>query len=170
MFDTLNPLCNKAETVDLSSLLSSFISPTVSVVAVYHMDIPRQRIQMDPYAPAPIILLKYFATTTFTMHSLHHVLEKKRARERSLVEPSYGLEAEIEASRTSLGQSSHPMSTATTPADHYDRELYRLWGPMGPRDRCLRWSTGGRAAGRLGSGENDVSRRDAKALLIASRI
>jgi len=41
------------------------------------------------------VLLRYLATTIFTLHSLHHVLAKK-ARARSHVEPSFGLDEGVE--------------------------------------------------------------------------
>ena len=57
----------------------------------------------NAYAPAPLTLLKYLATTIFTTHSLHHVLARKAARERSLVEPTFGLEEGIEGVLQGLG-------------------------------------------------------------------
>ena len=48
-------------------------------------------------------LLKYLATTIFTVHALHHVLARKAARDRSHAEPSFGLEEGIEGVLQGLG-------------------------------------------------------------------
>jgi len=104
VFDSLNSLA-ATESANLPALLSSFISPTTPLLAVYHTDIPGRspHAQSDPYAPAPLTLLKYLATTIFTTHSLHHVLAHKAARERSHVEPSFGLEEGVEGVLQGLG-------------------------------------------------------------------
>ncbi|KAK4550520.1 hypothetical protein LTR36_000099 [Oleoguttula mirabilis] len=104
IFDSLNPLC-AAESANLPALLSTFISPTTSLLAVYHTDVPLpvSTAQKDAYSPAPVTLLKYLATTIFTVHSLHHVLARKAARERSHVEPSFGLEEGVEGVLQGLG-------------------------------------------------------------------
>ncbi|KAK5676730.1 hypothetical protein LTS10_010493 [Elasticomyces elasticus] len=93
VIDTLNPLC-ATESTNLAAVLSSFISPTTSLLAVYHQDVPRpvSASGKDAYSPAPLTLLRYLATTVFTVASLHHVLARKAARERSHVEPSFGLD------------------------------------------------------------------------------
>ncbi|KAK1813352.1 hypothetical protein LTR12_012276 [Friedmanniomyces endolithicus] len=72
---------------------------------IYHQDIPLPISQppQNAYVPAPLTLLKYLATTIFTMRSLHHVLERKAARERSHVEPSFGLEEGKEGVLQGLG-------------------------------------------------------------------
>lgn len=104
ILDSLNTL-STSEPTNLPSLLSSFISPTTSLLAVYHTDIPvpPPSSQADPYAPAPLILLKYLATTIFTTHSVHHVLARKAARERSRIEPSFGLQEGVEGVVQGLG-------------------------------------------------------------------
>ena len=71
-------------------------------MAVYHTDVPGPP-QVNTYSPAPLTLLKYLATTIFTTHSLHHVLARKAARERSHEEPSFGLEEGLEGVLQSLG-------------------------------------------------------------------
>ncbi|TKA38954.1 hypothetical protein B0A54_10003 [Friedmanniomyces endolithicus] len=104
VFDTLNPLSATHPTA-LAPLLSPFITPTTSLLAVYHLDIPLPvpLPTQNPYTPAPLTLLKYLATTIFTMHSLHHVLARKAARERSHVEPAFGLEEGKEGVLLGLG-------------------------------------------------------------------
>ena len=93
LIDSLNSLC-ASETTNLPSLLSSFISPLTALIAVYHKDIPLpvSTTQRGSYSPPPVTLLKYLATTIFTVHSLDHVIACKAARERSVGEPTFGLE------------------------------------------------------------------------------
>lgn len=62
----------------------------MSLVAVYHLDIPLQ-VGGTPYSPSPLSLLEYLATTVITTHSLSILLAEKQARDKSLVAPSFGL-------------------------------------------------------------------------------
>ena len=102
--DALNPLAAASPT-DLPGVLSAFISPTTSLLAVYHQDVPltSQVYQRDPYAPAPSTLLRYIATTIMTVHSPRHVLARKAARDRSHIEPSFGLAEGTEGVLQGLG-------------------------------------------------------------------
>lgn len=94
IFDSLNYI---SAAPSLPALLSSFINPTTTLVAVYHTDLTGavRSGPNDPYSPSPLSLLKFLATTVMTTHSLHQVLAKKAARERSQVEPSFGLDEEV---------------------------------------------------------------------------
>ena len=107
VFDSLDPLSNCPLTsTQLPTLLSSFISPTTSLLAVYHIDSPTPPLQPqngDAYSPAPVTLLKYLATTILTTHTFSHVRARKAARERSLVPPSFGLEEGAEGVVQGLG-------------------------------------------------------------------
>jgi elongator complex protein 5 len=106
IIDSLNTLASTSlEPTNLPGLLSSFISPTTSLLGIYHTDIPTPSTssQRNPYSPPPLTLLKYLATTIFTTHSLHHVLARKEARERSRIEPSFGLGEDIEGVVQGLG-------------------------------------------------------------------
>ena len=99
ILDSLNTLCSDPSTsANLPAILSSFFSPNVSLVAVYHSDLPITPSSSDAsfYNPHPLTLLKYLATTIFTTQSLHHVLARKVARDRSVAEPVFGLEQGIE--------------------------------------------------------------------------
>lgn len=91
--------------IDLANVLSSFIGHTTSLLAVYHTDVPLPTLSTpsNAYGPTPLTLLKYLATTIFTTHSLHHVLARKAARDRSHVEPTFGLEAGVEGVLQGLG-------------------------------------------------------------------
>ena len=105
IIDSLNPLSASSESINLPALLSSFISLTTSLLAVYHIDIPAPLpvSQDNAYAPAPLTLLKYMATTIFTARSLHHVLAREAARDRSRAEPVFGLEEGVEGVIQGLG-------------------------------------------------------------------
>lgn len=97
VFDSLNAL-SAAQCSNLPGLLSSFMSPTTSLVALHHTDVPSPvaKSLQDAYAPDTPTLLRYLATTIFTVHSVHHVLARKAARDRSHAEPSFGLEEGME--------------------------------------------------------------------------
>src|SRR5690606_5873692 len=43
------------------------------------------------YAPDPLALLTHLATAILRVSSLHHAIEARRAKERSLPEPEWGL-------------------------------------------------------------------------------
>jgi elongator complex protein 5 len=92
--------------VNLPALLSSFISPTISLTAVYHLDVSSSingDRTVDAYSPSPLTLLRYLATTMITVHSLHHILVAKAARERSHPEPVHGLEEGLDGIVQGLG-------------------------------------------------------------------
>lgn len=106
IFDSLNTLCSDPSvSLNLPGALSSFISPTVSLLALYHADIPISTsiMQSTPYSPQPLTVLRYLATTIMVTHALHHVLARKAARERSVAEPVFGLEEEVEGVLVGLG-------------------------------------------------------------------
>ncbi|TKA79440.1 hypothetical protein B0A49_01035 [Cryomyces minteri] len=88
---------------NLPAFLSSLITPTTSLLAVYHADIPLPSSSLSPYIPLPLTLLKYLATTIFTLHSFSHVFACKAAADRSLAEPVFGLEEGIEGVLVGLG-------------------------------------------------------------------
>lgn len=59
--------------------------------------------QEDAYSPSALTLLRYLATTILTTHSIHHVLARKAARDRSYAEPTFGLETGVEGVVQALG-------------------------------------------------------------------
>lgn len=106
IFDSLATLTSDpAISPNLPALLSSFITPTVSLLSLHHADIPISTSisQASPYSPQPLTVLKYLATTIMTTHSLSHVLARKAARERSVAEPVFGLEEDVEGVLVGLG-------------------------------------------------------------------
>ncbi|SMR46844.1 unnamed protein product [Zymoseptoria tritici ST99CH_1E4] len=104
VFDSLNALA-ASESSHLPALLSSFIGPSSSILALYHTDVPESLHSgvRNAYAPSALTLLRYLATTIFTTHSIHHVLARKAARERSHAEPVFGLEQGVEGVLQGLG-------------------------------------------------------------------
>ncbi|PYI10761.1 hypothetical protein BO78DRAFT_383158 [Aspergillus sclerotiicarbonarius CBS 121057] len=104
LIDAINPLLHSKKNDPhfyLSTFLSSFLIPSsptapkveVSLVVNFHQDVPNPPAQ-SPYAPSPLSMLKYLATTIIRLHSFSHILAHKAARDRSLAAPVFGLEEE----------------------------------------------------------------------------
>lgn len=102
LLDTLNPLAATHPTT-LPTLLSTLLNPTTTLLALYHTDMPLPTASLDPYTPSPLTLLRHLATTLITTHSLPHVLARKAARDRSLAEPTHGLQSGTEGVLQGLG-------------------------------------------------------------------
>ncbi|KAI9711271.1 MAG: hypothetical protein M1820_002258 [Bogoriella megaspora] len=98
--DNLNAI---ASLKDLPAFLFSLVGPTTYVMGVWHSDLVSTPFQASPYSPSPLVLLKHLATTILTTRSLPHVLERKRAQQRSVAEPSFGISENIEGAITSIG-------------------------------------------------------------------
>jgi len=78
--------------IDMSALFNLVAGKFAStLVGVYHADLLPIQDAQNAYAPQPLDLLKYMATTIITCRSFAHVLAAKAARERSLPEPAHGL-------------------------------------------------------------------------------
>ncbi|PBP24839.1 histone acetylation protein 2 [Diplocarpon rosae] len=91
VIDTLHPL-SATHAQHLSPFLSSLlISPQISMLATYHTDIPLPR-SSSPYSPTPLTTLLYLATAILTVYSVPQVLARKRARDKSLQEPAFGIQ------------------------------------------------------------------------------
>jgi elongator complex protein 5 len=88
IIDTLHPLINRG--TPLSPFLSSLLSSSASLLVLHHNDIPLPA--PAQFAPHPAALLRYLATTILTVHSMSHVIAKKKARDRSVAEPEFGLD------------------------------------------------------------------------------
>ncbi|GES62916.1 killer toxin sensitivity protein [Aspergillus terreus] len=104
LIDSINPLLHSKKTdpqFSLSTFLGSFLAPPhpsapkveVSLIVTFHQDIPIPPAH-SPYAPSPLSILKYLATTVIRLHSFSHILAQKAARDRSLAAPVFGLEEE----------------------------------------------------------------------------
>jgi elongator complex protein 5 len=95
ILDTLHPLLTSSQIPSIPTYLSSLTAtPTTSLLALYHTDVPLAA-SVD-YSPSPFTLLRYMATTILEVRSFHHVLVQKAARDRSVGEPLFGLEEGIE--------------------------------------------------------------------------
>ncbi|KAF3771037.1 hypothetical protein M406DRAFT_59828 [Cryphonectria parasitica EP155] len=93
LIDELNPLAARAPR-HLTNFLSSLLThPAISLVATYHADVPlslRPSV-LSEYEPHPFTLLNHLATTILRVSSLSHAIERRRAQDRSLPEPEFGL-------------------------------------------------------------------------------
>lgn len=78
--------------VDMGALFHLVAGEFAStLIGVYHQDTIADQDAHKAYAPQPLDLFKYMATTVITCKSFAHVLAAKAARERSLPEPTHGL-------------------------------------------------------------------------------
>lgn len=102
VIDSVYPLACRPS-LNLPLFLSSLITPNTSLIAVYHLDVPLPSHNASTYSPCPLTLLKYLATTIFTVHSFTQVLARKRASDRSLAEPVFGVAEETEGVVIGLG-------------------------------------------------------------------
>jgi len=87
-------LANKG--IDMSALFHLVANKFAStLIGVYHLDMlataTAATAAPNPYAPPPLDLLKYMATTILTCKSFAHVLAAKAAHSRSLPAPTHGL-------------------------------------------------------------------------------
>ncbi|KAL2373923.1 elongator complex protein 5 [Blastomyces gilchristii SLH14081] len=109
IIDSVNLMMSRKHVEDqemnLAAYLSSFLGPpptspqsqhSTSLIAIYHQDIPTCPQKQVPYAPSPLSLLTYLATTILTVHCMSHILAEKVARDRSLMAPIFGLAEEAD--------------------------------------------------------------------------
>ncbi|MCJ1363224.1 hypothetical protein MMC16_002331 [Acarospora aff. strigata] len=102
IIDTLHPLTSHP-TLNLPTFLSALITPTTSLLATYHLDIPLLRHPTSTYTAQPLTLLKYLSTTLLTLHSLSQILARKAAADKSVPEPVFGLDEDVEGVIRGLG-------------------------------------------------------------------
>ncbi|KAF3490637.1 uncharacterized protein GIQ15_00154 [Arthroderma uncinatum] len=103
IIDSMHPLLSPRGGVDpvyLPEYLSSVLGPPsphmqASLVLVYHRHISPS-LSSNPYAPSPLSLLTYLATTIITTHSISQMLARRAALDRSLAPPVFGLEEEVD--------------------------------------------------------------------------
>ncbi|KAL2760837.1 hypothetical protein ACRALDRAFT_1078606 [Sodiomyces alcalophilus JCM 7366] len=94
--DSLNELAMAAPN-SLPDFLSGIIGPAVSLVGIYHTDVPLVLPEtVSEYAPPPFTLLCYLATAILRLSSLRQEIERQKARNRSLQEPEWGLQEDRE--------------------------------------------------------------------------
>lgn len=113
IIDTLQPLTNNTTqhppSLPLPTFLASLTSPSTSLLAIYHTDIPipHPSSSSSPpshhtstptttttpfYTPPPPLLLRYLATTLLATHSFAQTLSRKRAQDISGPIPLFGIE------------------------------------------------------------------------------
>ena len=79
------------------------MSPATSVLAVHHSDVPFAVGCQSGYPPQIATVLNFLATAILHVHPFSHVLKQKQARDRSHVEPVYGLAEGTEGALVGLG-------------------------------------------------------------------
>lgn len=91
LIDSLNLLAC-AESPHLAAFLSGLLGSNISIVAVYHTDVPVILPKSSSeYEPQPLTVLSYLATAIIRVSSLHQAVGRQKARNRSLQEPEWGL-------------------------------------------------------------------------------
>ncbi|KAI2641612.1 histone acetylation protein 2 [Hypomontagnella submonticulosa] len=103
VIDLLNALAAAASS-SLAMLLSSLVTPAVSLVGVYHTDVPLVLPRsFNEYEPHPLTTLCHLATAILRVGSLYQAVERQKARNRSLQEPEWGLNEGREGVLIGLG-------------------------------------------------------------------
>ncbi|KAI0540179.1 Elongator complex protein 5 [Xylaria digitata] len=105
IIDELNPLSSSIPS-DLALFLSSLItSPALSLVGLYHTDVPLSLPVSfsTSYTPHPLTVLSHLATGVLRASNLHHAIERQRALNRSQREPEFGLDEGKEGVFVGLG-------------------------------------------------------------------
>lgn len=96
LVDSVNDLATAAPQM-VPTFLSSIIMPSVSLVAVYHTDVPLVLPRtVSEYEPHPLTVLSHLATSILRLSSLRQEIERQKARNRSIQEPEWGLREERE--------------------------------------------------------------------------
>lgn len=91
VIDSLYELLS-VKNVDMGALFNLVAGEYAStLIGVYHQDTIPDQDAHKAYAPQPLDLFKYMATTVITCRSFAHMLAAKAAKERSLPEPTHGL-------------------------------------------------------------------------------
>ncbi|PNY28138.1 Elongator complex protein 5 [Tolypocladium capitatum] len=89
--DSLNNLAS-TDPGSLAAFLSSIVTPAVSIVSVYHTDVPVILPRaFNEYEPHPFTILCHLATAILRLSSLQQEIERQKARNRALQEPEWGL-------------------------------------------------------------------------------
>lgn len=96
IIDSLNNLAS-TDPGSLAAFLSSIITPAVSIVSVYHTDVPVILPRtFSEYEPHPFTILCHLATAILRLSRLQQEIERQGARNRALQEPEWGLKEERE--------------------------------------------------------------------------
>ncbi|MCJ1465059.1 hypothetical protein MMC07_003675 [Pseudocyphellaria aurata] len=104
VIDTLIPLASlPSSTFNLPHFLSSLLLPNLSLIATYHVDVPIPHSSTSIYTPSSLNLLQYLASTVLTTHSFPQTLARKRAADKSLAEPLFGIAEERDGVVVGMG-------------------------------------------------------------------
>lgn len=80
----------------------------MSIVGVYHTDVPVILPKsFNEYEPHPFTLLCHLATAVLTLSNLRQEIERQKARNRSVVEPEWGLKERREGILIGLAEKGH---------------------------------------------------------------
>jgi elongator complex protein 5 len=101
VFDSLHPLFAQ-DSFNPTPFLSALTTPTTSMLAIFHTSVPLAT-SFTTYTPPPLSMLRYLATAILTVHSLNHIITKKRALDRSEAPPLLGLEEGLDGAVLALG-------------------------------------------------------------------
>ena len=93
VFDTLHQFAYNPN-FNLPAFLSSLLGPHIWLLASYHLDVHTPVPPQPTYAPNPLKLLNYLATAILTVHSFIQTVARKRAADKSLSEPVFGIAEE----------------------------------------------------------------------------
>lgn len=103
VIDDLNFIASSALS-NIALFLSSLITPAISLVGVYHTDVPLTlRRNLNEYEPHPFTTLCHLATAILRVSSLYQAIERRKAHNRSLQEPEWGLNEGREGVLIGLG-------------------------------------------------------------------
>ncbi|KAG5918503.1 hypothetical protein E4U42_006824 [Claviceps africana] len=106
IIDSLNHLASSAASA-ISGLLAGILTPAVSIVSIYHTDVPVILPKTyNEYAPHPLTILSHLATAILRLSSLSQEIERQGARNRAVQEPEWGLKEDREG--VILGLTSKP--------------------------------------------------------------
>lgn len=96
IIDSLNAMASTIPQA-MAGFLSGIITPTVSIVAVYHTDVPVLLPKtFSEYEPEPFTILCHLATAILRLSSLQQEIDRQRARNKALVEPEWGINEDRE--------------------------------------------------------------------------
>jgi elongator complex protein 5 len=103
IIDFINLLASKYPS-NLPTFLSSLlIGSHISLLATFHLDVPLPQADKSyNYQPDPVTVLTYLATAILRVDRLSSVITRKKARDRGLVEPVFGLDEGREGLLVSL--------------------------------------------------------------------
>ncbi|KAG5976197.1 hypothetical protein E4U55_007459, partial [Claviceps digitariae] len=96
IIDSLNHLASSAASA-ISGLLSRILTPAISIVSIYHTDVPVILPKtFNEYAPHPFTVLLHLATAILRLSSLSQEIDRQGARNRAVQEPEWGLKEDRE--------------------------------------------------------------------------